>query len=147
VCAQITAINPSLNQVTVSALPSNISTSTTVDFVMANPNYDYTAIDQTITNIAGSVLTFASLPASLSVGDYICQSTQSCVLQIPDELIPLLSQYVVVRVLSAQSDAQALQEAISELQKLESNANLLIAPRVNGKPKRVVNTKGITRYV
>jgi hypothetical protein len=147
VCAQISSINTSSKTVTVASLPSNITTSTTVDFVKTNPGFECTAIDQTITNIAGTVLSFNSLPATLSVGDYICQSTQTCVVQVPQELLPLLSQYVVVRVLSAQGDLQAYQQAVAELAKLEENALLLISPRVDGKPKKVTNTRGISRFV
>lgn len=148
VCAQITAIDPTLNQITVSALPTNISTLTPVDLVKSTAGFECSAIDRTITSIAGTVLTMSSsLPNDLSIGDWVCQATQTCVVQVPAELIPLLSQYCVVRVLEAQGDLQALQAAMSELQKLETNANMLIAPRVSGKLKRVVNTKGIARFV
>lgn len=159
VCAQITAINQSAQTVTIASggLPSNITSSTLVDLVKQNPGFECTAIDQTIT-VTGSgpyTLTFASaLPVlggsqnlAVAVGDYVCQATQSCVVQVPVELLPLLSQYVVVRVLSAQGDAQPLQAAITELTKLEENAQMLIAPRVNGKLKKVVNTRGVSRFV
>lgn len=146
-CAQVVAIDTVLNQITVSALPTNISTSTLVDLVKANPGYECSAIDQTITNISGTVLSFASIPSDLAVGDYICQATQTCVIQVPAELIPLLSQYCVVRVLEAQGDLQALQAAMGELTKLETNANMLLAPRVSGKLKRVTNSRSISRFV
>lgn len=145
-CAVITAIAGSV--VTVSSLPTNITTSTPVDFVKVKPGFECPAIDQTITIAAGNVLTMAVAPPStLSVGDYVCQATQSCILQVPQELLPLLSQYVVVRVMSAQSDLQAYQQAVAELTKLEENAQLLIAPRVDGKPKRVTNSRSMLRFV
>lgn len=147
VCAQIISINPTMNQVTVLSAPSNILTSTPIDFVNALPGFECKAIDQTITNISGTIYTFSSLPDNLAEGDYICQATQTCVVQIPQELLGLLSQYVTVRVLSAQGDAQAYQQALGELQKLEENAMMLIAPRVDGKVKRVTNAKGISRFV
>lgn len=147
-CAQVTAINTSLNQITVSALPSTISTTTPLDFVKANPGFECSAIDQMPTNVAGTVLTFgSSLPADLSVGDYLCLAGQSCVVQVPVELQPLLIQYVVVRVLSSQGDAQALQAAVQELTKLEENALLLISPRVAGQAKRVTNGRSVSRFV
>jgi hypothetical protein len=148
VCALITAINTGTNQVTVSSVPSNITTSTLVDFVKVNSGFECTAIDQTISSIASNVLTMSgTLPANMSVGDYVCQAKQTCVVQVPQELLPLLSQYVVVRVLSAQGDMQALQAATAELSKLEENAMMLISPRVDGKPKRVTNTRGISRFI
>lgn len=148
VCAQITAIDLVGNTVTVLGLPANITTATLVDFVKATPGFECTAIDQTITNIATNVLTFSvALPTSLSVGDYVCQATKSCVVQAPQELLPLVAQYGAVQVLSGQGDLQALQDARSELEKLEKNAMMLISPRVDGKPKRVTNARGISRFV
>lgn len=147
-CSQVVSINTATNSVTVVGVPSNITTSTPVDLVKANSGFECTAIDQVITGIVGSVITFASsLPKTMIPGDYVCQATQSCVVQVPQELLPLLSQYVVVRVLSAQGDGQALQAAMSELAKLEENAMMLIAPRVDGKPKKATNTRGVSRFV
>lgn len=145
VCAQITAISGST--VTVTSIPSNLIVGSQVDFVKAEPGFDCTAIDQTILSAGTNTLTFSSVPSSLSVGDYVCPATQTCVLQVPEELLPLLSQYCVVRVLEAQGDLQNLQPAMAELQKLETNANMLLAPRVDGKLKRVINSKSIARFV
>lgn len=147
-CGLITAINSAANQVTVAAVPSNITTQTTVDFVRAIPGFECTAIDQTITNVAAPILTFSgALPSNLSVGDYVCQSGQTCVVQVPVELQPLLFQYVVVRILSAQGDQTNLKAAVAELEALEKAAGVLLAPRVSGKVKRVVNSRAINRWV
>lgn len=146
-CAQIQSINTSTNVVTVVSAPANITTSTPIDFVNALPGFECKAINQVITNVGSNTYTFSSLPGNLSVGDYVCQATQTCVVQIPQELLGLLSQYVTVRVLSAQGDAQAYQQALNELKTLEENAMMLIAPRVDGKLVRVTNSKGISRFV
>lgn len=146
-CAQITAINAGAKTLTTSGVPAAWTTSNLVDLVMANPGFDYTAIDQVITNINSGVITFSSvLPTNVSVGDYVCLQGQSCVVQVPVELQPLLTQYSVVRVLSAQKDS-GLKAAIDELEVLEKNASLLLAPRVQGSLKRVVNARGISRWV
>lgn len=147
-CGQVQSINTALNQITLVSVPGTFSTSTPLDFINALPGFSWAAQDQTPTSIVGNVLTFASaLPATLLVGDWICLSGQSCVMQVPVELQPLLTQYVVVRVLAAQGDEQALQAAIAELEKLETNALLLIQPRVQGKPRRVVKSRSINRWV
>ncbi len=147
-CAQVQSINFTTNQITVVSLPTTFSTLTPLDFVQANPGFDWTAQDMTPTNIAGNVLTFGSaLPTDLAVNDYICLSGQTCVVQVPAELHPLLVQYVVVRVLSAQGDSEALQAANFELQQLQENAMTLISPRVIGKAKRATNGRGIGRWV
>lgn len=147
-CGLITAINPTAQTITVAAVPSAWTTSNTVDLVKANPGFDCTAIDQVITNINSGVITFASaLPSTVSVGDYVCLAGQSCVVQVPVELQPLLTQYVVVRVLSAQGDGNALKAAIAELEALEKNASMLLAPRVTGSVKRITNGRSIARLV
>lgn len=144
-CAQITAIGS--NTLTTSGVPSTWTTSNTVDLVKALPGFDYTAIDQVITGINSGVITFQnSIPTTVSIGDYVCLAQQSCVVQVPVELQPLLTQYVVVRVLSAQGDIK-LKEAVAELEALEKNASLLLAPRVQGSVKRIVNARGINRWV
>jgi hypothetical protein len=148
VCAQITGFSTGANTITVSGLPSNITTSTLVDTVKTISGFECTGIDQPISSIATNVLTMTNpIPTNLSIGDYVCQAKQTCVVQVPEELLPLLSQYVVVRVLSSQGDLQAYQLAVQELTKLEENAQMLIAPRVDGKPKRVTNSRGISRFV
>lgn len=147
-CGLITAINTGAKTVTCSSVPSTWTTSNLVDTVKANPGFDCTSIDQVITNIAGGVITFNSaLPTNMVVGDYVCLAGQSCVVQVPVELQPLLTQYVVVRCLSAQGDMNALKAALNELEVLEKNANLLLTPRVQGSVKRVTKSRGINRWV
>jgi hypothetical protein len=147
-CAQILSVNLATNQITCSAIPANFSILNTFDIVKANPGFDCTAIDQSATSVSSGVITFTSaLPSNISPGDYVCLAGQSCVVQVPVELQPLLYQYVIIRLLSAQGDHTALKEAMSELEQLERNASVLLAPRVQGSVKRVVNSRSITRLV
>lgn len=153
-CGQILSINTSTNTVVLaSSAPSTFTTASALDFIGAKPHFDWLIQDAVpasigTTTVANDTLVFSvAIPSALAVGDYVCLSGQSCVVQVPVELQPLLIQYVTVRVLSAQGDQQALQAAIAELGKLEENAILLIAPRVVGKSKRATNTRGISRFV
>lgn len=145
-CGLISAIDLNAGTITCVSVPSTWTTGNIFDLVKANPGFDCTAIDQAITNISGGVITFSSaLPSTVSVGDYVCLAGQSCVVQVPVELQPLLTQYVVVRVLSAQGDSK-LKDAIAELEALEKNASLLLTPRVQGSVKRVIKSRGINRW-
>ena len=147
-CAQVQSVDLVGNTITCVSVPSTYSTLNTFDIVKAAPGFDCSAIDQAVTNIASGVITFSSpLPTSISPGDWVCLAGQSCVVQVPVELQPLLCQYVVVRVLSAQGDNTALKAALSELESLEKNASVLLAPRVQGSVKRVTNSRGINRWV
>jgi hypothetical protein len=144
--AQIIGINWTTNSITVSSVPSNYSSNTILDFVKSNPGFECSAIDQTPVSVSANIFTFASLPVDLAVGDYLCPAKSSCVVQIPAELHPLLSAAVVVRVLSAQSDTNALKVAMAELQSLQAYADELLSPRVDGKPKKAVSGRGIGRF-
>lgn len=147
-CGLVTGVNTGARQIMVSVLPSNITASSTVDLVRAVPGFECTAIDQTISGIVSNVITMTSaLPSNIQVGDYVCPQYQSCVVQVPVELQPLLFQYVVVRILAAQGDQTNLKAAVAELETLEKSAGLLLAPRVSGKVKRVVNARSINRWV
>lgn len=147
-CGIITSIDTVNNHIDIASLPSGMSTATPVDLVKATPHFDCHAIDQTISNIAGTTLTFAStLPTDLAVGDYVCLANQSCVVQVPVELEPLLYQYVVVRILSSQGDKEQLETEVAELKKMEENALILVTPRVDGKAKRASNSRGMNRWV
>lgn len=147
-CAQVQSVDLNANTITCASVPSTYSNLNTLDIVKANPGFDYLAIDQAVTNINSGVITFTSaLPKNISPGDWVCLAGTSCVVQVPVELQPLLTQYVVVRVLSAQGDSNGLKAALAELDALEKNASLLLAPRVQGSVKRVVNARGINRWV
>lgn len=115
--AEISSID-STTQVTVAALPSSITTSTAVDFVQYTSPYDILALDQTITNIASTTLTFTSLPDDLSVGDYICLAGQSPVLLVPEELHPLLVQAAIVTCLLSKKDSAAAKVAKERLDEM-----------------------------
>jgi hypothetical protein len=97
--SQVTA-----TQVTVAALPSTIVNGSTVDFVQYKSPNDLLAFESTITGVAGTVLTFASLPNDLAVGDYICLANQSPVPLIPEELHPVLTQAAMVTCLASKKD-------------------------------------------
>lgn len=104
--AEIQSID-SATQVTVAALPSSITTSTQVDIIQANSPNDILAIDQTITNIASTQLTFASLPDDLAVGDYISLRKMSPITTFTEELVPVLTQAALVTCLFSKSDKYA----------------------------------------
>lgn len=147
-CGLIQSIDFTLNQITCTTVPQAFASSGVFDLVKAQPGFDYLGIDQTLTGLSGNVMTFTNaLSTKLAVGDWVCPQYQSCIVQVPVELQPLLTQYVVVRVLSSQGDKSNLKDAIAELEKLETNASILLAPRVQGSTKRVVNARAINRWV
>ncbi len=120
----------SATQVTVTALPTTISTNTQIDFVQSSGQYDLLAIDQTVSGVAGTSLTFASLPDGLAVGDHVCVAGQSAVPTIPVDLHPLLVQATLCTCLSSKKD-KAIEIQGPKLKKLIETMEEMLQPRVD----------------
>lgn len=137
--ALVTAVNVSTNTVTVSSVPSTFSTSTPLDMINGNPGFEWRAIDLTPTTIVGTALTFSTLPTNLAVGDYLALSGQSPVPQMPVELIPMLTQRTVVKVLEALGDKQGVDIAQAKLIEINAACEHILSPRSDGNPKKLIN--------
>jgi hypothetical protein len=133
-CGRITAISG--NNVTIddANVPTSFTTTSTYDFIKAQPGFDTLAMDQTISaiNTGTGVMTFISTPPStLAVGDYVALAGTSPIPQIPVELHPLLAQRVVVKVLEADGDPK-LPMAKNSLDEQRSQWLARLTPRVPG---------------
>jgi hypothetical protein len=128
--------------VTVSTtVPSVWSTSTDIDFIQATPPFNYLQEEETITGIAGSDITFASVPSTLAVGDWLCASGYSTIPTIPAEVHYLLAQGVVIKVLESLADQKGVRSAVAKYKQMEERISNLLSPRVQGEPKRIVNSQ------
>lgn len=141
-CAQVSAINTGTNVVTVGSIPSSWGSGTIIDFVDADAPYACHAIDQTISNVSGTDITFSDLPANLAVGDWVALAEYSPIPQLPHEFLPVLSQMTVVRALEAIGDREGAMAANKVLTEpdvgMVASALKLITPRVHGAPKKVI---------
>lgn len=151
---QITAINTSSNEITVSSLPSTFLVGEEVDLVMGSAPYDNLAIDLTISSVSGTVVGLPSLPTNsstgaitLAVGDYIALAGEAPVIQLPTEFFPVLAQATVVRILEALGDARGSQLARETLIKMSQDSLTLISPRVEGERKIVLARQNIFSYL
>lgn len=146
-CSKITAIDTTTNTVTVSSVPSNINTSVLLDIVQAKPNhkiynYDLNAVVNSLTK----TITFTNtLPIYLEVGDYVCTAGETPTPQIPVDIVPILEQSVVCKVLEALGDSEGLKNAYARLQKLEKNLYNIIDNRIEAPGKKIVNYGGFLR--
>jgi len=128
-CGQIASIDTGNSQVTVSALPSTMTTGVLCDFVQYRNPYDLLAYDQAITNVSGTTVTFASLPDGLEVGDWLTLAEQACVPMLPEEMHPILVQSALVSALSAKKDKAVTYEA-QVLERVKQDAIRMLDPRV-----------------
>jgi hypothetical protein len=138
-CAQISSIDTGTNQITVSSIPSTWATGSIIDLIQQSAPYANLAIDQTTTNVSGSVITLSSLPRTLAVGDWVALAEYSPIPQIPMEFQAILSQLTVVKTLEAMGDREAATYAFKDLQTDLKNMMTLVTPRNQGERKKVIS--------
>lgn len=136
-CAQITAINTGANQVTVSAVPTTITTGTLVDIVSNSPNFIALALDQAVT-VSGSTFTFSSLPTGLAVGDWVALAGQTPVVQAPTEVHDLLAQYTAATIAQSMGSARA-EMVMEKLTEVKASMTMLLSPRSDGNARKIVH--------
>jgi hypothetical protein len=88
-----------------------------------------------------------AIPTSESIfeGDWICPTGTQCVVPLPLEMHALLAQRMVVKFLEAQGDQEQLAQSRNSLSEMANQIPLLIQPRVEGKPKKLINAQGLWR--
>lgn len=142
---KITAIDTGTKVVTLDNAPTTWTASTTFDVIQGKPGFKSLKDDQTITNIAGFDLTFSTLPTGMAVGDYVAESKESPIAQIPEEFFPLLSQVGAIKALEGLGDKSGWRVAIEDYKTMRKELLKLITPRVDDQAQKVVARKGLWR--
>jgi hypothetical protein len=137
----ITSLGPGPTQVTISATPSTFTTSKLYDFVKSTPNFQQLALDQPCSVIAANVLTFASRPASLAVGDYVCLAGETPVPPFPTEVHDLVAQLAAAKVAQS-SGSSRYKEVADGLADVKAELSQLLSPRSDGSARPIVNRIG-----
>lgn len=133
--------------VTVSSVPSTLTTGAVVDFIKGVEGNVTIGYDQTIQNIAGNTITFSAdaIPSGLQAGDYICLAQKSPVVQLPAEATPYLETCTAQHVLKAIGDYDG-SSALNEVEKDEAtNLKQVLEPRIEGESTKIINRKGLVR--
>lgn len=133
-----------VNTLTVSSVPSNIVIGSVCDITRAQPGYDPVYLDKTITNIAGTVITFAGFDADnpitgVSVGDSLSLAGETSILQMPEEASDVLVQATAVRILNSLGVPDQLKMAKDLLADKMTNLRELVEPRVEDQPDILFN--------
>lgn len=118
------------------------------DFVqdsrVATPVYSSYAplSDMLLVTVAGNILTLpAGAGANIQIGDWICPKGQSVYAQnIPQELFPALVQKAASMCIHAAGDSEGYKIAQIEYTEMIKMGLLQIAPRVIGKPIKILPT-------
>lgn len=119
---------------------SGSAISGSVDVVRGTPGFDVLAADAADLDATAGVVEIATTSFTAMPGDtdYVTPAGQSCVVQLPVELHPLLVQRVVAKVLEAKGDKKAAQ-AFTVCDAMLKDAHSLLAPRSEGSPRYLVN--------
>ena len=140
-CAQVSQINGAT--VTVTNLPSTFSTSVTYDLISNAPMFESWQDDVVCTDINGLTMTFSSVPASLTAGDWICLSGQSPIPQIPYIGFNLLLQLSCAKCLEIHGDVQGFNVAMSQAKDMKDYFISVITPRADDNTIKLSSTDSI----
>jgi hypothetical protein len=143
--AKITVITPGATEtvLTVSSLPSLITSTAICDFIRAKAGSDTIGLDKVPTAVqttAPFTITFnnTDIPAELSVGDYVTLSEETPVPQVPVEWVSYMAYWVANNLLEELGDTEGAAVIARRLKRLETKALSLISPRVECKSKAVL---------
>lgn len=145
----ITAIDLNTGEISVSALPSNITAASLIDFVELKPGHKTKGFDITVLTSNPSINTItidpALIPSDLEVGDTLCSAGETKIPQIPSDLHVILAQCVNCRVLEAQGDTAGLQLAQAKLNDMQARLMNIIDSRTEGSPQKILNVQSFLR--
>lgn len=147
---RVTGVNTTTGEVSLNQVPDNFLTTDKFDIIESNNPHNTISFDLTPTGINTSTksITFdpTSLVSGLSVGDYVMQSEETIIPQIPLELHSILAHRAGIRCLEALGDTEGVANASKKLAEMEFNMNSLIDDRVEEAPKKAVNRHSALRY-
>lgn len=137
-CAEIVSIDFDNKTVEVASLPSTFNSSADLDFVQGSSPYDLLDMNVRFAGAAGNTLDFTSLPSDLAVGDYVCLAGESCVPNIPEEVIPFLVQAALCICLSSKKD-KSVELELQKLQQTKQSLVDMLSPRVKSNDVKIKN--------
>lgn len=143
--ATITGISG--KDITVNAVPTSFSTSAANDFIAGRQGFATRAFDKTPTNIAGSIITYATadIPSTLAVGDFIALAEESPVIQIPADAYPWLVTKTSRRCLYAISDFEGYSRLAEDDAEEEKRLKIIFEPRIRGETTKIINRSSLVR--
>ena len=133
------------SDVTVSQVPSTFEIGTVCDIVAGQAGHSCKLLDSAITNIAGNVIHFASLPSNVAVGDYVTVAGYSPVMQLPDECYPYLETETCYRLLQSISDYEGAKFLQADIEVELKNLKMLLEPRIQGEATKIIPRMGLAR--
>lgn len=135
---RVTSVDTVNNIIVLNNLPNDWIVGDSVNVIGSSQPFATKVVSATITVLSSPSVTLDTVEG-ISVGDYVSLEGYSPVPQLPVEAHKVLAQAAAVQCLQSMGDAQGMQVAAASLQKNLADMLNLIAPRVTGEVKRVVN--------
>lgn len=136
------------DDVTVDAIPADITTSVQVDIIEGKAGFCTYAYDLDISNIVGTTISFnagALDNVSVVAGDYISLIETSPLVQLPRECAPFLETLAARRVLQAIGDFEGLKMLGEDSDDDLKQMRRLLEPRIRGEATKIINRNGLLR--
>lgn len=144
----VSSVGVSLGQIVLSGTaPSSWVVGTQIDIIDNVPGYETKAMDLTITNIVGPVLTVSGLTAAQGIvaNNWVSIAETSPVIQLPQEAYTSLLLATCTRYLQAIDDLEAMGAVQGRLIESKRQLSQLLAPRVAGENQVVIQRNGLLR--
>jgi hypothetical protein len=121
-------------------VPSTIEVGTVVDIVSGVSPFTVLQTGLVVDNVGLDYFSVSVSPSvTVAEGDFVVVSGQTCVVPLSLELHPILAQRVAVKVLKSIGDSEGAATAEGDLQIMEQAIPILASPRVDDRPKKIVN--------
>lgn len=145
----ISLVSTPVKIVTFSTIPSHFSGSIQYDItshVSPNKILDFDLNPFSVSTALKSITFIASdLPETISIGDYVTQSEETIVPNIPTEYHPIVAQRTVRACMEALNDDAGFAKASAKLTEMEMAVLKIVTNRVEGAPKKIKNRQGTLR--
>ena len=139
--AAVTAVNSTTGQVTVSALPSGMTTSTPLDVVRGTAGFDVLVASALPASTNATSATFGAgvVPSETVVGDYLCFAEEAPFAQVVPEAHQLLAQMTAAYLLEALGDSEGLAAAQAKAEALKATLKAQASSRIDGEAMALVS--------
>jgi hypothetical protein len=134
----------STGNLSVATTPAEITTGSSIDVSSGKTPFEVKFSGP----VTVSVSTYSiSDTEGIESGDYVSLKGKSIFAQIPQEVIPLLCQACVLRIMEYSGDYSGFQAALATYQQMESDSRNLLIPKVEFPVKKTLNRLGLTRWL
>jgi len=132
------------------SIPSNITSSSYVDFLQTKPGHKIRTYDVLIpiNGVSSSSISFraSEVPEDLVVGDYVCTANECIIPQLPPELHNGLAERAAARILAAMGDVAGLQMSSAKIEEINKSEGTLLDNRVDGSPRKITAKYSLLRW-